>query len=81
MGTKRDNRRDYFRLLEGIMDELKACPFCGNDAVMETFTTMLEKVPRFRVRCSNCTADIGWDFFKVEDAKAAWNQRKININQ
>lgn len=63
------------------MDELKACPFCGNDAVMETFTTMLEKVPRFRVRCSNCTADIGWDFFKVEDAKAAWNQRKININQ
>ena len=63
------------RTTEGNMDELKACPFCGKEAVMETFTTAMEKVPRFRVRCSNCTADLGWDFFKAEDAKKAWNQR------
>lgn len=61
------------------MDKLKACPFCWKEAVMETFTTAMEKVPRFRVRCSSCTADIGWDFFKEEDAKNAWNQRTESI--
>ena len=30
------------------MVELKPCPFCGAEAVMETFTTAREGVPRFR---------------------------------
>ena len=34
------------------MTALDTCPFCGSEAVMETFTTAAEKVPRYRVRCT-----------------------------
>ena len=57
------------------MDSLKNCPFCGAEAVMETFTTSVEKKPRFRVRCTNCQCDLGWDHWSVEEARDAWNRR------
>lgn len=57
------------------MDSLKNCPFCGAEAVMQTFTTAVEKKPRFRVRCTNCPCDLGWDHWSVEEARDAWNKR------
>lgn len=58
------------------MPDLKPCPFCGGTAVMQTFTTSLEKVPRFRVRCSSCWCMTDWDDWTVESAAEKWNQRK-----
>jgi hypothetical protein len=43
--------------------------------VMDTFTTAMEKKPRFRVRCTNCPCDLGWDHWSVEEALDAWNMR------
>lgn len=56
--------------------ELKPCPFCGGEAVMQTFTTAMEKEPRYRVRCSNCWCQTDWDNWTVEEAEAEWNTRK-----
>lgn len=57
--------------------DLKSCPFCGAEAVLETFTTALEKKPRFCVRCSNreCRISIDWDWWSEDEAKSAWNRR------
>lgn len=57
------------------MENLKPCPFCGEEAVTETITTVLEKAPRYRIKCPKCHADIGWDHFSIEEAAAAWNKR------
>ena len=58
------------------MTELKLCPFCGGEAIMETFTTKAENVPRYRVRCCACFCQTDWDNFSVEDAKNVWNRRR-----
>ena len=58
------------------MIELKPCPFCGSEAIMETFTTAAEKVPRYRVRCSKCWCETDWDSFSVEDVVEKWNRRE-----
>ena len=60
------------------MTTLDTCPFCGSEAVMETFTTAAEKVPRYRVRCTGekCPIDSGWDWFDPEELAAWWNTRK-----
>lgn len=59
------------------MTELYVCPFCGSRAVMETFTTAAEKVPRYRVRCTGekCPIDSGWDWFDPEELAKWWNTR------
>lgn len=60
------------------MADLKKCPFCGADAVLDTFTTAMEKKPRFRVRCTKCPCDLGWEHWSVEEAAAEWNRRADN---
>ena len=57
------------------MIELKSCPFCGGEAVMESFTTSMEKVPRFRVKCRGCGIALDWDHFEAEKAAERWNRR------
>jgi Lar family restriction alleviation protein len=56
-------------------NELKPCPFCGSGAVMETFTTAMEKEPRYRVRCSGCWCETDWDNWSEEEAADKWNRR------
>lgn len=55
--------------------ELKPCPFCGKEAVMQTVTTAMEKEPRFRVICTKCVIATDWDFWKPEDVAKHWNRR------
>jgi Lar family restriction alleviation protein len=63
-------------LVEGAeVMELKPCPFCGHEAAMQTFTTAMEKVPRFRVICPMCRIQTDWDFWKPEDVAEHWNRR------
>lgn len=57
------------------MTELKTCPFCGSEAVMETFTTTREKEPRYRVRCSGCWCETDWDNWSEDEAADKWNRR------
>lgn len=63
------------------LQDLKPCPFCGEKAVLETFTTAMEKVPRYRVRCSNCFCETNWDFFSKEDVIKAWNRRHETVEE
>ena len=62
------------------MEQLKPCPFCGGEAVMETFTTSFEKHPRYRVRCTEkgCRVALDWDWFEGKEALEAWNRRADN---
>jgi len=60
------------------MNNRKLCPFCGAAAVMQTFTTAAEKVPRFRVKCSECWCMTDWDNWTPEEADAKWNRRTEN---
>lgn len=54
---------------------LEDCPFCGSKAAMETFTTAMEKVPRFRARCTGCWCMTDWDNWSVKEAAEKWNRR------
>jgi len=60
---------------------LKQCPFCGEGAVMQTFTTALEKKPRFRVRCSSCWCMTDWESWSVDDAAKKWNTRAEGVEK
>lgn len=60
------------------MAELKPCPFCGSNAVMQTFQTARERKPRYRVRCSECWCETNWDNFSADEAADAWNRRDNN---
>lgn len=57
------------------MDKLKPCPFCGSEAIMETFATVRERKPRYRVKCSGCWCETNWDNFSQEEATETWNRR------
>lgn len=59
------------------MNELKPCPFCGGEAVMETFAVAGEPTPRYRVRCQTegCFAVTDWDNYSIRDAEERWNRR------
>ena len=56
------------------MDNLKRCPFCGANPIMETFTTAAEKVPRYRIRCPGCRIESDWDWFDPEELAKLWNK-------
>ena len=60
------------------MKELKPYPFCGGEAIVETAQFGAEKTIRFRVRCSGCTCELGWDFFSKEAIEYSWNRRSKN---
>ena len=60
---------------KNTLDKLKPCPFCGSEAIMQTFKTAAEKDARFRVKCSSCFCETNWDNFSAEDAKELWNRR------
>lgn len=55
---------------------LKPCPFCGTDPIMETFTTAAEKVPRYRIRCPGYQIHTEWDWFDDGELEKYWNTRK-----
>lgn len=57
------------------MDELKKCPFCGDDASMYTATMELEKKPRYRIRCNNCWCATEWDNWSADEVIGKWNRR------
>lgn len=69
-----DNERQ--RIDDLVAFTLKTCPFCGRDAIMETFTTAMEKKPRFRVRCSSCWCMTDWDAWSIDEAARRWNERE-----
>ena len=56
-------------------DELKPVPCgCGGKAMIETVTTKMEMVPRFRVRCPECGISTVWEYFDEGEAVNAWNK-------
>ncbi len=67
------------------MDELKKCPFCGDEA--EVYTYVGERHIAVHIQCKGCLAQMGADrplssatrgdlFFTTDgDAVAAWNRR------
>lgn len=62
------------------MDNLKPCPFCGSEGVIN-HKKVLET---WLVECSNgsCPASymIGYDYDTEEEAIAAWNRRINEFN-
>lgn len=54
---------------------LRQCPFCGGEAIMQTVTTAMEQEPRYRVLCPECKISTDWDFWKPEDVAEHWNRR------
>lgn len=64
-------------LLKTVEVPLKPCPLCGAPAVMESVTTAMERVPRYRVRCKACQlGSLRWDFWSVAGAANWWNRRE-----
>lgn len=63
-------------LLRTVEIPLKPCPLCGGEAVMESITTEMEKVPRYRVRCTACGLGcLRWDHWSIAGAANWWNRR------
>lgn len=54
-----------------MAEELKACPFCGHEAMV----AVTEKTGLATVACVNCECEMGW-FSSRADAAAAWNCRE-----
>ena len=55
--------------------QLKSCPFCGGDAMIESFQCAGEKTPRYRTGCTQCWCETDWDNYSVSDAVEKWNRR------
>lgn len=65
------------RLIGTVGIPLKPCPLCGGEAVMETITTELETVQRYRVRCVKCGLGcLLWDHWNIASAANWWNRRE-----
>lgn len=62
--------------IDTLTVDLKPCPFCGGEAVVDTITTAMEKKPRFRARCVKCWCKTDWDLWSADDAAEAWNRRE-----
>lgn len=58
---------------------LQPCPLCGEPAVMESIMTAMEKVSRYRVRCTSCGLGcLHWDLWTAAAAANWWNRRAGN---
>ena len=57
------------------MSELLICPFCGGEAMRQSFQTAAETFTRYRVKCSNCWCETDWESTSLEDATEKWNTR------
>lgn len=57
------------------MEKLKPCPFCGGEAKIFTAQFGKEAEARYTVRCSDCPAEIGWEYFSAEACTIMWNRR------
>ena len=63
-------------LLRTVEVPLKPCPLCGGEAVMESVTTAMERVSRYRVRCTVCGVGcLHWDMWSVAESANWWNRR------
>jgi Lar family restriction alleviation protein len=63
------------------MTELKPCPFCGEQPVVDWRMGKEKYIPLFQIRCENndCTTQPETWYFKSEaEAIQAWNRRKEN---
>lgn len=58
-----------------MSEELKECPFCGGEAVVErSMFGMFDPEDTFRIYCMNChTGTAPWG--ALERATGVWNQR------
>ena len=61
------------------MEKLEPCPFCGSDASIVSCSTAAEKVPRYRVHCSQCWCMTDWDNFTENEAIEKWNRRAGHV--
>lgn len=58
-----------------MLFDLKHCPICGEEAVMQMFQAAREDTPRYRVKCTCCWCETNWDNYTAQDAADAWNRR------
>ena len=56
-----------------MSEELKPCPFCGNDA------SVFGVVGVMKVICSNCSASTG-PRLSLQGATEDWNRRAIDVD-
>lgn len=55
------------------MEELKLCPFCGNEPIM--LHTRYPMTEYWNVKCVSCSAEINNPMFAEKEAIEAWNRR------
>ena len=58
--------------------KLKPCPFCGGEAALQTAQFGAEKESRYRIKCTKCPVEIGWDYYSIEGCTVIWNRRAKN---
>ena len=56
------------------LDEVKACPFCGNDESINLFIVQNCTPYSFCIVCAKCHAASG-EYDEPEEAVDAWNRR------
>jgi sarcosine oxidase delta subunit len=63
----------------GVMETVKeiSCPFCGNQAAIDTLNHANGRPVAYRVQCPNCGAATRWCTTEAE-ARTAWRIRAKN---
>lgn len=59
--------------------ELKECPFCGNNAIIEVNKDH-GKADVFRIKCEICEIQQGHYHYKPTEAAEEWNEREYKDN-